>query len=244
CVTGYRRKGLGSLTPASFALDADPPLVTLPGKRTKNKKLAEQPLPPDVVVALRSYLADRAPDLPLWPRSALKEIVAALRHALEEAGTPYVVDGPEGPLYFDLHAMRHSYVRMLDQSGATLKEAMQLARHSDPKLTMAIYGRAQLHDLGAAVERLPSLIADPQKAPVPLEATGTEGNQLPPVSELRPELTPVLAPPCDSLSAGERMPTPSGVGASPSSDNGLRLFERGCNETIEATKDTKDRGRP
>jgi hypothetical protein len=25
---------------------------------------------------------------------------------------------------------------------------MQLARHSDPKLTMAVYGRAHLHDLG------------------------------------------------------------------------------------------------
>ena len=31
---------------------------------------------------------------------------------------------------------------------------MQLARHSDPKLTMARYGRAQLHDLAGAVERL------------------------------------------------------------------------------------------
>ena len=33
---------------------------------------------------------------------------------------------------------------------------MQLARHSDPKLTMARYGRAQLHDLGRAVDRLPT----------------------------------------------------------------------------------------
>lgn len=36
---------------------------------------------------------------------------------------------------------------------------MQLARHSDPKLTLAIYGKAWLHDLGAAVERLPVLLA-------------------------------------------------------------------------------------
>ena len=34
---------------------------------------------------------------------------------------------------------------------------MRLARHSDPKLTMAVYGRTQLHDLAAAVSRLPSL---------------------------------------------------------------------------------------
>src|SRR5262245_18762080 len=165
CVTGYRRKELASLTPTSFALDAHPPLVTLPGKRTKNKRLAEQPLPAEVATALRSYLAGKAPEAPVWPRSALREIVVALRHDLEEAGIPYAVDGPEGPLYFDFHGLRHSYVLMLDQSGATLKEAMQLARHSDPKLTAARYGRLQLHDLSAAVDRLPPLVAGPGDRP-------------------------------------------------------------------------------
>ena len=61
---------------------------------------------------------------------------------------------------------------MLDRSGATLKEAMQLARHSDPKLTMAVYGRAQLHDLAAAVQRLPAL-ASPASANVPAERKAT-----------------------------------------------------------------------
>jgi hypothetical protein len=69
---------------------------------------------------------------------------------LESAGIPYAVDGPDGPLYADFHALRHSYIAMLDRTGATLKEAMQLARHSDPKLTMAVYGRVRLHDLGEA----------------------------------------------------------------------------------------------
>jgi hypothetical protein len=51
-----------------------------------------------------------------------------------------------------IHALRHSHIALLDRSGATLKEAMQLARHSDPKLTMAVYGRAQLHDLGPSAD--------------------------------------------------------------------------------------------
>ena len=46
-------------------------------------------------------------------------------------------------------------IGLSDATGATLKEAMQLARHSDPKLTAAVYGRARLLDLGTAVERLP-----------------------------------------------------------------------------------------
>ncbi len=50
---------------------------------------------------------------------------------------------------------------------------MQLARHSDPKLTMTVYGRAQLHDLERTVERLPDLMTGPTAAA--LAATGTDG---------------------------------------------------------------------
>src|SRR3954454_10031953 len=88
-------------------------------------------------------------------------------------------NGPDGHLYPDFNSLRHSYIALLDKSGATLKEAMQLARHSDPKLTMAVYGRAALHDLGAAVDRLPALTlprpADPAEAAPALRVTGTEG---------------------------------------------------------------------
>jgi integrase len=104
---------------------------------------------------------------------------------LDAAGVPYVVDGPDGPLYADFHALRHSYIALLEKSGARLKEAMRLARHSDPKLTMAVYGRAQLHDLGRAVERLPDLMTAagaiespawrPPERTVPLQAPYNRG---------------------------------------------------------------------
>ena len=61
-----------------------------------------------------------------------------LRIDLDAAGIPYVVQGPDGPLYSDFHSLRHCFISLLDRSGATLKEAMQLARHSDPKLTVAV----------------------------------------------------------------------------------------------------------
>src|SRR5262249_19176717 len=101
---------------------------------------------------------------------------------------PYVVEGPDGPLYADFHALRHSYIALLDRSGATLKEAMQLARHSDPKLTMAVYGRAQLHDLGAAVDRLTELLPDAGPEGQALQATGKDS--APPASLAYPQLTP------------------------------------------------------
>src|SRR5262245_23500394 len=53
---------------------------------------------------------------------------------------------------------------------------MALARHSDPKLTMKRYGKPQLHDLGAKIERLPSLRPTGLAAePVTLSATRTDG---------------------------------------------------------------------
>jgi integrase len=98
-----------------------------------------------------------------------------LRIDLAAAGIPYVVEGPDGPLYAAFHALRHSFIALLDKSGATLKEAMQLTRHSDPKLTMARYGRAQLHDLAEAVGRLPALLDGPAVGGAALRQTGTEG---------------------------------------------------------------------
>src|SRR5262249_17994389 len=87
----------------------------------------------------------------------------------------YAVEGTNGPLFADFHALRHSFIALLDRAGATLKEAMQLARHSDPKLTMARYGRAQLHDLAAKIGELPPLLSGPPATGVVrLAATGTE----------------------------------------------------------------------
>src|SRR5262249_4097844 len=140
----------------------------------KNGRTAVQPLPPDIVEALRGYLVGRSGDQPVWTGTWPAKAAEMIGLDLETAGIPYVVEGPDGPLYADFHALRHSFIALLDRSGATLKEAMQLARHSDPKLTMAVYGRAQLHDLGEAMRRLPSLHTGPQGGGAALAATGTD----------------------------------------------------------------------
>ena len=61
---------------------------------------------------------------------------------------------------------------MLVKSGASVKEAQELARHSDPKLTMNVCTKLGVHDLAGALDRLPALPpARPDRDT--LRATGT-----------------------------------------------------------------------
>jgi hypothetical protein len=50
---------------------------------------------------------------------------------------------------------------MLIQSGASVKEAQELARHRDPKLTMNVYTKLGIHDLAAAMESMPAHEREP-----------------------------------------------------------------------------------
>src|SRR5262249_23628336 len=73
----------------------------------------------------------------------------------------------------DFHALRHSYITLLERSGVSPKLAQELARHSDIRLTMNVYTHARLHDLVGAVEGLPTLIGHSPLQPQILAATGS-----------------------------------------------------------------------
>ncbi len=152
--TGFRASELACLTPEYFNLDAATPFVKPPIRRVKNKKETRQPLPRVLTEALRAYLDGRPPSDPIWPGTWFERASDMLKEDLEAAGIPYVVQGPDGPLYADFHALRHTFVTMLERSGVSLKQAMQLARHSDPKLTLKRYTHADLATLGGAVDKL------------------------------------------------------------------------------------------
>lgn len=80
-----------------------------------------------------------------------------LRADLQAAGIPVEVEGPEGTETRDFHALRAVFISNVIRSGADLKQAMTLARYSDPRLTTARYTRTRIHDLGDVVNRLSSV---------------------------------------------------------------------------------------
>jgi integrase len=129
CGTGYRAGGLASRRPAHFDLDAEPPPVTLSARRNKSRVRKVQPLPPDLAALLRNYLADRPADQPVWGGGwpGKGEGAEMLRADLADAGIPYVVEGPDGPLHADFHSLRHSYITALGRSGVDLRTAQELA---------------------------------------------------------------------------------------------------------------------
>src|SRR5262249_12636302 len=104
CASGFRAEELASLCPPAFDLGGDPPTVTLSAEAAKNGRAAVQPLPADVVEALRGYLAGRPDDRPLWPGTWYQKAADMLRVELDACGIPYAVQGPDGPLYADFHA--------------------------------------------------------------------------------------------------------------------------------------------
>jgi hypothetical protein len=100
-----------------------------------------------------------------------------LKADLAAAGIPYEVEGPHGPLFADFHALRHSFITMMERAGISPKTAQELARHSDIRLTMQRYTHKTLHDLAAAVETLPVLTKpDARRQAAALQATGTDGD--------------------------------------------------------------------
>src|SRR5262249_29771638 len=115
---------------------------------------------------------------PVWPGNWAKDHRGAdmMRVDLEAAGIPYEVEGPDGPLYADFHALRHTYLTLGGRAGIDLRTLQELAGHSTPNLT-ARYSHRRLHDLAGAVEKLPRFLPDgrPDAEPQALRATGTEG---------------------------------------------------------------------
>jgi hypothetical protein len=163
------------LTADLFDLDPNEPTVTLPARFNKSRKTKEQPLPADVADLLRAYLEGKPAGLPIWPGTWDKVAAEMLHGDLTAAGIPYAVEGPDGPLYADFHALRHTYLTLGGRAGIDLRTLQELAGHSSPAITQR-YTHVRRHDLAGAVEKLPSFLPMETAADAAvLQATGTEG---------------------------------------------------------------------
>ena len=152
--TGLRAGELSKLTPRHLTLAGDCPAVRLSADETKNGRACTQPLPPQVAAELAEYATDLAPSQRLRCGSWSEKAADMIRDDLDRAGEPYEVAGPSGLLVADFHCLRGTYIGLLEAAGASLREVMTLARHSDPKLRLAVYGKLGLNELGSTARLL------------------------------------------------------------------------------------------
>lgn len=149
-MTGLRRKELGTLTPESFDLNAEQPVLEVEAACSKHRRLDVLPLHPDLADMLRDWLKDAAGDERLFPDLEKKKTGKMVQKDLERAGIPYETrDGVA-----DFHAAgRHTHVTELLRTGASLVETKALARHSDIRTTMA-YTHIGIDEQAKALARI------------------------------------------------------------------------------------------
>ena len=63
----------------------------------------------------------------------------------------------------DFHSLRTTYVNLVLESGAGIKEAMDLARHSTPDLTLNVYGRSRWERRAEIVNRIGEAVRPSQE---------------------------------------------------------------------------------
>jgi integrase len=154
--TGLRRGEIAELRWADVDLDAACPVIRARAVTTKNRRDAVLPLGPDVVEALRKWRAARpADDGELVFKRAVPNRETFAAH-LETADIPRLRDGKK----VDFHALRHTFVTLLQRAGIHRRVAMHLARHSDSRLTDKVYTDESALLTTEAVAQLPMFRVD------------------------------------------------------------------------------------
>ena len=168
--TGLRRDEIKSLTRNSF--DFERLSVRVDAKDTKNKKAALLPVKAALMDRIKQHLSAKLPTAPAFniPQAAailIKKDMQAARQQWIDA----VKDNPkehrrrsdsdflevithEGKA--DFHSLRHSFGTLLAESGVHPKVAMDLMRHSDINLTLALYTHSNDQQQTDAIDALPS----------------------------------------------------------------------------------------
>jgi len=189
---GLRAKEIRSLSRASFDLDGDTATVTVQAAYSKRRRKDVLPLRAELAADLWKHLATKLPQAPAFdmPKSdktakmLRKDLAAARRAWIQGAPTPaerakreeaaFLAYRNESGLVADFHALRHTFITNLANSGVHPKIAQMLARHSTITLTMDRYTHGTWEQLHDALGRLPNLTDLQQQK---MRATGTDGHQ-------------------------------------------------------------------
>ena len=190
--TGLRSSELRSLTRGSLFIETDrnKPFVKCKARSTKNSKDAHQYITLELAAELRTHIARKAPQAPVFTMPSKDDVADMLRTDLAQARSAWLAEAKHDPEEYeqrvesdflcpknhdnevlDFHALRHTTGAWAAMGGGQPNEVKRLMRHSSITLTMDTYGHLFPGQDAETVHRMPDMSgADPKV----LRATGTE----------------------------------------------------------------------
>ncbi len=156
--TGLRRNELKQLEWSDIHLDGPEPFLTVRSSITKNKREATIRLHKQLAAELRAIQPSRnLAETKLFDGNRFPGMWV-FKSDLKRAGIPYA-DAQNRKA--DFHALRYTFATNLTKAGVSPREAMELMRHSDLRLTMKTYTDAGQLCTGEALAKLPSFTVTP-----------------------------------------------------------------------------------
>jgi integrase len=148
-MTGLRVNELRSLQVTDF--DPKRSRILLPGNKSKNRRSAIIPIPNQLCFELQACIKGRSTG-PLL--NVPKGLIKRFDGDLKRAG---VAKRDTNGKTVDLHSFRKTYITAVVRSGADPRTAMELARHSDSRMTLGVYAEP---DQKVAVEIIDRTFGD------------------------------------------------------------------------------------
>lgn len=171
--SGLRSAELGSLTPLSFNLNSDSPVVRIAAEHSKHRREDVLPLRPGTAIELQGLIACKMPTVPLFvmrptinPAEMLRVDLRAAREAwlltfaddrerARQADTSFLAATDATGRVVDFHALRYTTGSLLAASGVSPKVCQVLMRHADINLTLSLYTATYNGDERRGVAALP-----------------------------------------------------------------------------------------
>jgi integrase len=144
-LTGFRFSEVGSMMPSSFRFDQK--TITVSAADAKNKKRDQVvPMHPDLIEPLHKLCEDKDRYARVFVMPSRTEAAKTIREDCKLAGVDVT--------HVDFHALRHTFVTLLAESGVHPKVLQSLARHSTLETTLRYYTHFKQADERSAVSGL------------------------------------------------------------------------------------------
>lgn len=153
--TGLRRGEIRQLTWGDVHLDTVPGRILLRAKTTKSKRADSLPIHPQLADELKNWQPKNAE-----PTDLVFHTVPDMKCLRADLTLAEISDKDEAGRFVDFHSLRVSLSTMLAAHKVSPRTAQALMRHTDPRLTAAVYTDEKILPLAEELHNVPAIAID------------------------------------------------------------------------------------